>query len=65
MAVVPFFCLLISEAAKEDRKIAWLYWLALLYSVGTGFIAAYYFHVAEAAIWKNTAADFLRAVKFW
>jgi hypothetical protein len=57
MTLIPFLALMISENYEKDKKYRYLYYLTLIYSIMTGFIAAYYFHTSSLPIWRNQIID--------
>jgi len=63
--LIPFLTLMISEASDRKTYLMYIYYLTLIYTASTGFLASYYFHIKEGAIWQNTFESFIEAVKFW
>lgn len=57
ITLIPFLSLMISDSYDKDKKYRYLYYLALIYCIITGFLAAYYFHLSELPIWKNKIID--------
>jgi len=52
LTLIPFFSLIITESSKIDRKMKYLYYLTLVYTLITGFLISYYFHTETVEIWK-------------
>lgn len=50
--LMPFLALIITAAANKSKKLRYIYYLTLVYSLIVGFIVAYYFHTHTQAIWK-------------
>jgi hypothetical protein len=50
--LMPFFVLIISAMPMEKKRFRYIYYLILFYSLVTGFMAAYYFHIETEAIWN-------------
>jgi hypothetical protein len=50
--LVPFLTLIISKASMKNEISKYIYYLTLVYTLSTGFVIAYYFHISELAIWK-------------
>lgn len=65
IALVPFMCVLISEYANRSKKFLYIYYLTLAWSIATGFVAGYYFHVSEGAIWQDSFKNLIDVIKFW
>lgn len=51
-ALIPFLSLIIAEASTKNKNMKYIYLITLIYSILTGFAAAYYFHVNIMEIWK-------------
>jgi len=65
IALIPFFSVLISEYANRSKKLLYIYYLTLAWSIITGFLAGYYFHVIEGAIWEDSFKNLIDIIKFW
>lgn len=57
--LIPFLSLIISEAYKESKLLKYIYILTLVFTLATGFLAAYYFHVQTLEIWKISLNNIL------
>jgi FtsH-binding integral membrane protein len=57
--LIPFLVLIITNASEKSKKLRYIYYLTLIFSLITGFIVAYYFHVYTQAIWKVPIKEFL------
>jgi len=61
-ALMPFLTLIITAASNKSKKLRYVYYLTLIYSLTTGFIAAYYFHTYTQAIWKVSIKELMRLI---
>ncbi len=60
--IIPFLAIIIAESADRSKNLKMLYYLTVAYSVVTGFIIAYYFHVKSLEIWRDTPKKILEAI---
>ena len=60
--IIPFLTLLVSEASKGDKKFNSIYQATLVYTASTGFLASYYFHLNDGAIWKNGLIELVKKI---
>jgi len=51
--LIPFLTLLISEGSKKSKKMRYLYYLTLIFTLFSGFFISYYFHTSSIEIWKK------------
>jgi hypothetical protein len=58
--LIPFITLIISMAAHHKKNLKYIFYLTLVYTLLTGFIAAYYFHVEIKEIWNIKLKELLK-----
>jgi hypothetical protein len=58
--LIPFITLIISMAADDKKSLKYIFYLTLIYTLITGFLAAYYFHVQTLEIWKVSLKEFFK-----
>jgi len=63
--LIPFFSLIISESSKKSKKMSYLYYSSLIFTIIVGFLISFYFHTSFVTIWKKYSFLFdLMKLKF-
>jgi hypothetical protein len=62
IVLTPFFTLMISESSKKSKRLKYLYYLTLLYTLLAGFAINYYFHISEGTIWEEDLATLIKKI---
>jgi hypothetical protein len=60
--IIPFLSVVIAESADRSKKFKILFYLTAIYSVLTGFLISYYFHVKSLEIWMNSPRKFIESI---
>jgi hypothetical protein len=60
--LIPFITLIITMAADDKNNLKYIFYLTLFYTLLTGFLAAYYFHVETLEIWKVSLKEFIKTI---
>jgi hypothetical protein len=60
--IIPFLSLIIAESAERSKKFRILFYLTVIYSIATGFLISYYFHVKSLEIWKISPKSFIESI---
>ena len=60
--LIPFITLIISLNVYDKKNSKYIFYLTLIYTLTTGFLAAYYFHVEILEIWKVSLKEFIKTI---
>ena len=60
ITLVPFLTLLISESSRKNKKMKYIYYLTLIYSIALGFTINYYFHLEAGSIWQDGISEIIK-----
>jgi len=60
ITLVPFLTLLISESSRKNKKMKYIYYLTLIYSIALGFTINYYFHLEAGSIWQDSISEIIK-----
>jgi len=60
--IIPFLSLIIAEASDRSRTLKILFYLTVAYSVLSGFLISYYFHVKTLEIWMNSPKKIIESI---